>query len=64
MSERERERIVGAVEVCEGVSSLDMDTPERSQIGTPISKFEVRFCDPFVFSLLGELGLVFWFSWW
>ena len=60
----ERERIVVAVEECEGVSSLDMDTPERSQIGTPISKFEVRFCDPFGFSLLGELGLVFWFSWW
>ena len=59
----ERERIVVAVEECEGVSSLDMDTPERNQIGTPISKFEVRFCDPFGFSLLGELGLVFWFSW-
>ena len=43
---------------------MDMDTPKKNQIGTPVSKFEVSLCDsPFMLFLkvFPKLGLCYFF---
>lgn len=52
---------------CEGVSSLEMDTPERNQIAAPISKFEVICVRPsenleYPFWFCRQFPLFFFFS--